>query len=55
MKEKDQEVRLNELKIRELKRQLPPKVLKQLEEKERLMRQEYEAMDSKAAEEMAEI
>ena len=31
IKEKDQEYRLNELKIRELRRQLPAKVLKPLE------------------------
>ena len=35
MKEKDQEARLNELKIRELKRQLPAKVVRGLEEKGR--------------------
>jgi len=35
LKEKDQEYRLNELKIREIKRQLPLKLRKMLEEKEK--------------------
>lgn len=35
VKEKDQEFRINELKIRELKRQLPQKIRKMLEEKEK--------------------
>ena len=33
VKEKDQEYRLNELKIKELRRQLPAKVLKPIDEK----------------------
>ena len=33
VKEKDQEYRLNELKIKELRRQLPAKVLKPLDKK----------------------
>ena len=37
VKEKDQEYRLNELKIKELRRQLPSKVLKPIDHQKALM------------------